>query len=68
MEHGMTTPEEVRAEIFTRMESVSRRLPIREALPFHDPLQLPQHVRSGDTSPLDDVLRRYRLYGVSNAY
>lgn len=70
MEHAVTTMYELRAEIEARLESARPRVAMREALPLHDPLQLAAEVRSGDTSPLDDVLRRYRLHGlgVSSAF
>jgi hypothetical protein len=61
---AMTTMLELRAEIEWRLESARPQVAMREALPFHDPLQLSAEVRSGDTSPLDDAVRRYRLHGL----
>jgi hypothetical protein len=66
----MTTMEEVGAVTLARYESLDRRLPRREGFPMHDPMQLGREVLSGDTSPLDDILRRFRLHGlgVSSAF
>jgi hypothetical protein len=66
----VTTEDEVNAVIMARLEALDRGFPLRERLPVHDPVQLSRDVISGDTSPLDDVLRRFRLHGlgVSSAF